>query len=289
VGAAGKEITVNHPAIHVFNHRAMATTFQVRIAGEDSAYAAQAARAVFDTADRLEDLLSRFRENSEITQIAQLSPGETLRLSEPVFACLEIAREMEQATQGAFSVTPASLRSQPAIPQWSLARDGRAIRCDQARLEFDLGAIGKGFALDRMAEELFEWDCPSFLLVAGGSSVLAGNPPAGAEGWSSGLGDDNAPLRYWLAQCSLSGSGTGVKGSHIFDPRSGAPAQGRARAWALATTAAVSDALSTACMVLTEKEISEIMANRNDWLVWLNDGGEWRRYGRRNPPTIAIS
>jgi len=45
--------------------------------------------------------------NSGIAQIAQLKPGEKLRVSEPVFACLEIAQKMELATRGAFSVTAA--------------------------------------------------------------------------------------------------------------------------------------------------------------------------------------
>ena len=92
----------------------------MRIAGEEKTYAAQTAQAAFALTDELESLLSRFRANSDISQIAQLAPGETLRLSEPVFACLEIAQKMELATRGAFSVTAAALQTQPAQPQWTL-------------------------------------------------------------------------------------------------------------------------------------------------------------------------
>lgn len=67
--------------IHVFNHHAMATQFQVRIADEDKSYAAQAAQAAFALADELESHLSRFRANSDISQIAQIAPGEKLRLA----------------------------------------------------------------------------------------------------------------------------------------------------------------------------------------------------------------
>lgn len=273
--------------IHVFNHHAMATLFQVRIAGEEPAYARQAARTLFDVADRLEALLSRFRENSEISQIRELAPGETLRLGEPTFACLEIAREMETATRGAFCIAAATMRTQPALPRWTLDRPTFSIRCEEGRLEFDLGAIGKGFALDRMAEELTDWDCPSFLLVAGGSSVLAGAAPPGRPGWSSGLGDDNAERRFWLTNSSLSGSGVAVKGNHILDPRTGTPVQQRARAWTMSPTAAVSDALSTACMVLAESEIKEIMADKKEWLVFLKEGSEWRQYGGGRGPVCA--
>ncbi len=273
--------------IEVFNHYAMATQFQARIAGEEKSYAAQAAQAAFAVTDTLESLLSRFRASSEISQIAQLAPGEQLRLSEPAFACLEIAQRMELATGGAFSVTAAALKTQAVKPLWSLLRDKFSIRCDTGKLEFDLGAIGKGFALDRMAEVLGEWECAAFLLVAGGSSILAGGPPPETQGWSCGLGEDNSPHRLWLSNGSLSGSGLAVKGQHIIDPRTGLPGSRRNRVWALADTAAESDALSTACMILEEPAIASVTARNNRWLVFLNEGENWRHLGSRPPPSPA--
>jgi len=268
--------------IHVFNHTAMATQFQVRIAGEEKSYAAQAAQAALALTDELEAKLSRFRANSEISEIAQLAAGKTLRLSEPVFACLGIAQKMEAITRGAFSVTAGALKTQAVRPMWSL--HDFFIRCESGKLEFDLGAIGKGFALDRMAEVLREWSCPAFLLVAGGSSILAGDAPTGAAGWSCGLGDDNAARRMMLKNCSLSGSGLAVKGPHILDPRTGEPARRQARAWALCDTAAESDALSTACMVLEEAEISEVIGSNTAWAVFLEEDGKVRILGGREVP-----
>ena len=273
--------------IHVFNHRAMATQFQVRIAGEEKTYAAQAAQAAFALTDALEAKLSRFRADSEIAQIARLAVGEKLRLTEPVFACLRVAQKMEFATRGAFSVTAAALKTQPTKPLWALVENEFSIRCDSGKPEFDLGAIGKGFALDRMAEALREWICPSFLLVAGGSSILAGDAPAGTIGWSCGLGEDNSPQRYLLKNCSLSGSGLAVKGEHIFDPRTGLACSRRNRAWALTTSAAESDALSTACMILDEAEIAEILERNADWLVFLREKENWRHLGLRPLPPTA--
>jgi thiamine biosynthesis lipoprotein len=272
---------MSEPIIHVFNHHAMATEFQVRIADEEKTYAARAAQAAFALVDELEARLSRFRADSEISQIAQLAPGQTLRLGEPVFACLEIAKKMEMATRGAFSISAAALQSQPAQPQWTLLKEQFSIRCDGGKLEFDLGAIGKGFALDRMAEVLREWSCKSFLLVAGGSSILAGEPPPENPGWSCRLGDDNSPVRYQLKNCSLSGSGLAVKGQHILDPRTGTPAHRQNRAWALAKTAAESDALSTAFMVLEDAEVSSIIQNLSGTFAWLQDGKDWKEFGDR--------
>src|SRR5215469_3097306 len=103
--------------IHQFNHAAMATHFQARISSREKAYAAQAALAVFDLLDSLESRLSRFRTDSDIARIADLAPGETMRLSEPAFACLQIAKAIDQATRGAFCPTPAALKTQPSLPQ----------------------------------------------------------------------------------------------------------------------------------------------------------------------------
>jgi FAD:protein FMN transferase len=273
--------------IHQFHHRAMATYFEVRIADEERTYAAQAAHAALDLLDKLESQLSRFRANSDIAQIAQLAPGEKMRLSEPAFACLEIARKIELATRSAFSATAAAMQTQTSMPQWHLVPPELAIRCESGRLQFDLGAIGKGFALDRMAELLRNWDCPSFLLVAGGSSILAGEPPNDTAGWSCGLGDDNAPQRFFLSHISLSGSGLAVKGNHILDPRTGQPALRQNRAWALADTAAESDALSTACMVLSEPELEEVVAKDPSWLFFLETDKAARPLGRRPLPPQA--
>ncbi len=270
-------------SIHTFRHPAMATEFEVRIAGGEPDYAAQAAQAAFAMADRLETLLSRFTEQSEISAIAALQPGEQLRLSEPVFTCLETAVALERFTRGAFALTATAVRApgEPP-PDWSLNRDALTIACRRGRLAFDLGAIGKGFALDRMAEELAEWECPPWLLIAGGSSVLAGAPPPGTPGWEARLEEGGSVRRCWLAQGALGGSGVGMQGLHILDPRTGASAPRRARAWARAHSAAEADALSTAAMVLGEDELAEIMAARADAQVILCDAGRWRAYGQ--PP-----
>lgn len=275
------------PDIHQFNHAAMATHFQVRIVHDEGTYAAQAAQAAFDLVDSLEGCLSRFRSNSDIARAAHLAPGQKMRLSEPAFACLEIAQRMEQATQGAFCPTPSAMKSQASLPEWELLAGELSILCLSGRLEFDLGAIGKGFALDRMAELLRDWDCRSFLLVAGGSSILAGAAPPAAPGWSCGLGDDNAPQRFFLAEASLSGSGLAVKGAHILDPRTGQPALRQRRAWVLADTAAESDALSTACMVLNASELAIVLAQNRSWLAFLDTDEGARAMGSRSLPVPA--
>jgi thiamine biosynthesis lipoprotein len=271
--------------IYQFNHAAMATHFQARIVHGERTYAAQAAQAAFDLVDSLESCLSRFRSNSDIARAAHLAPGEKMRLSEPAFACLQTAKRMEEVTRSAFCPTPSAMQTQRSLPEWDLIPGELAIVCVNGRLEFDLGAIGKGFALDRVGELLRDWDCPSFLLVAGGSSILAGAPPPGVPGWSCGLGEDNAAQRFFLTNASLSGSGLAVKGAHILDPRSGQTAWRQSRAWVLADTAAESDALSTACMVLSESELEDVVAQNPSWLAFLDSDEGARPIGRRALPT----
>ena len=268
--------------IHQFRHHAMATFFDLRIFHEDATYAGQAAQGAFDRVDDLEARLSRFRPQSEIQRIARLLPGQSLRLSEDTFDCLTLARKMERATRQAFSPTPAALQYKSTMPEWSLSPVELSICCERGLVEFDLGAIGKGFALDRMADLLRQWDCFSFLLIVGGSSIVAGDAPAGLDGWSCGLGDEDAPQRLLLTNASLSGSGITVKGNHILNPLTGRSALRQSRTWALCDTAAESDALSTAAMVLPELELTEVLAMEPTWLVLVEDDGRIRTIGNRS-------
>lgn len=262
--------------IRIFRHHAMAAEFQIRIADQDAKYAAAVAHTCFEQVSHLEKLLSRFSADSEISHIGNMTHGEVLRLTESTFDILTQAREYETLTHGAFSVTH---KQGTGLDSWKLLPVEFSIVCEQPPVWMDLGAIGKGFALDRIAEILNEWGVPSFLLVAAGSSVLAGEAPEGMQGWNTGLGDEVVKQRWWLRHGSLSGSGIAVQGHHITDPRTGQPAALRHRAWAFASKAAMSDAISTAAMVLTEQEISEIMAGRTDARIIIGDGGVPKHFG----------
>lgn len=244
-------------------HEAMATWFEIRIACEDAAYAAQAAQEAFSLIDRLEALLSRYREDSEICQLGRLAPGECMRLAPETAACLRQAAELSALTGGAFDPALGHLRAAPGIAADESTPRGRLLLDPQQPLasaeggpvHLDLGAIGKGFALDLAAQQLREWDLPRAMLVAGGSSLLALDPPAGATGWEVGL---SARQSIWIANSALGASGASVKGAHILDPRDGSPAHGYARTWACAQSAAAADALSTAAMLLERDELATL-------------------------------
>ena len=254
------------PAPYVFRHEAMATWFEIRVAGGDRDYARQAAEEGFRLIDHLEELLSRYREDSEVSAIAKLEAGQTLTLSVESFECLALALEMSELTGGAFD--PAlghvmdSLRQgqSPAVNERGtllLDPTHHAVACAGQPVAIDLGAIGKGYALDCVSELLAEWEVGPALLVGGGSSILAVGESEHA--WEVGI---TSSSRVLLRQGSVGCSGLSVKGAHILDPRTGTPAATPARAWALSAKAAVSDALSTAFMILPADGIEEICAER---------------------------
>jgi len=233
-------------------HEAMATTFQIVVAGEEPRYARQVAAEAFAELDRIEARLSRFAEGSDIFRINRLRPGEATFVHHDTLECLRIAEEVRRDTAGAFDVAYGGKRYQEPF---FLDEASHTVRVLAEGVRLDLGGIGKGFALDRMAALLHEWETPSALLCASTSTLLALDPPPGEEGWAVQLGVDEAPKRLALANQALSASGTAVKGSHIIDPRTGRPAEDRLRAWAVAPAAAIADALSTAFMVMSSEEI----------------------------------
>ncbi|MCX6008380.1 MAG: TIGR03663 family protein, partial [Chloroflexi bacterium] len=88
-----------------FSHSAMNTTFEVFIQDTRGTYAGQAARAAFKEVDRLERLLSRFIQNSDIGQINAIKPNQEIIIDPDTFQCLQIAGQAWQLTDGAFDVT----------------------------------------------------------------------------------------------------------------------------------------------------------------------------------------
>jgi thiamine biosynthesis lipoprotein len=110
----------------------------------------------------------------------------------------------------------------------------------------------------------------------------------GKSGWPVGVGAGwpGAPSRILLSGRALSGSGTEVKGEHILDPRTGRPARRYLAAWASASSAALSDALSTAFFVMTPEEIEGYIAHHPDiWACVVVAYGDVRVFNSGLPPS----
>jgi thiamine biosynthesis lipoprotein len=268
-----------------FSHEAMATVFEVHCVYPDQRYAAQAAQAAFDLADRLERELSRFLPNSDIARVNRLAVGEHTRVSPSTLECLSIARHMFDLTGGAFDISIGT-----GLPSLEVDPDHFQVRATKAGVRVDLGGIGKGYAVDRMAELLEEWGLRMALVHGGFSSVLALEPPAGHEGWPLTLSDPTAPSRVLVRlsgrQMALGASGVRKK-DHIVDPRTGEAAGGRLAAWTAvprpqpgraegpaeealrAAAATVTDALTTAFMLLSPNEIERLCERSPGLEAWI--------------------
>ncbi|MGI8603005.1 MAG: FAD:protein FMN transferase [Verrucomicrobiales bacterium] len=258
----------------------MRTDWLFLIVSEDNAQAVGAANSAFRDIDLIEEELSRFKAYSDISRLGHLRAGQTMAIGLAAWDCLSLAKDVWAETQGAFDVAIGALyelwRQRPAADPpgrdeleaararsgshlFELIEDGFRGKLLADHVQLDLGAIGKGYALDMAAGILREqWEIENALLVTGGgSTVLAmGHDPAG-EDWLINAGRDGSPPLP-LTNSAVSASGFVFQGAHIINPRTGYPiSTSKLRAWAVAPTAALSDALSTAFLVMERAEVEE--------------------------------
>jgi thiamine biosynthesis lipoprotein len=247
----------------VFRHEAMATYFEIMVADHPESYARQACAAAFRELDRLEGELSRFVESSDIARANRLAFGQEIAIGDDALECLLLAAGVAESTRHAFDPAYGSERRPDApegAPAFTLDPASHILASRASRLQLDLGAVGKGYALDRMAGVLAEWGIDSAFLNSGGSTALALDGDPAAAGWPVGIGEGPGRRDFPLKAAALSGSGLAVKGSHLIDPRTGRPAARTLRAWAHAPDAAVADALSTAFFVMGDEEVAAFCA-----------------------------
>jgi thiamine biosynthesis lipoprotein len=261
-----------------FTHSAMACTWRLFVAGEERDYAENVSYVAWDELERLERELSRFIAASDVTQVNCAAPGEVVTVGLATMECLLLAREIHEATGGAFDITVGSVLDarrnedgtigEAAQGESEIVRGMERLQIDEetfqvswsaAGASLDLGAVGKGYAVDHIARVLEEWSVVRAIIHGGQSTVLAVGAPDAQDGWPLLLRDpldETTPLgTIYLRDRALSGSGVRLHGAHIIDPRSGASVGDKLGSWALSHSAARSDALSTAFMVMTPKEV----------------------------------
>jgi thiamine biosynthesis lipoprotein len=269
------------------SRRAMACQFEFFFNAGQVPHANELGLAALDLVDRLEDQLSVFREQSEVSRLNRHATDEPIVVELELFQLLQKAVELYERTGCAFDVTAGPLsrvwgfvQRAGAMPdQDALAAARKRVGSDALQLddksttvrflkpglEINLGSIGKGYALDRCGELLAAAGINDFLLHGGSSSVLARGSHGAMEprqGWSVGVRDPLRPRRR-LGQLivkdrALATSGAGTqffmhdlrRYGHILDPRSGQPAEGVLSTTVLAPTATEADALATAFYVM---------------------------------------
>lgn len=277
---------------------AMATRFEILLEGDDPVDLRAAGEEALEEIQRQEAILSLYRPTSEISRINRLAHREPVAVSPPVFDLLIECRRLWEWSQGTFDITVAPLmrawgflrgtgrwpepkvleeaRDCTGMHRLQLDPTRRTVRFERPGMMLDLGAVGKGYAIDEAVVLLREAGVRSAFLHGGTSTCYGMGVPAEGPAWKAALTRrDLAPAGSAAESSRHSGnqdllevvslrdrslSVSAVQGKafayqgrvygHVIDPRSGEPVQGAQLAVAVGPRATWTDALSTALLVL---------------------------------------
>ncbi len=262
----------------------MATQWQLLLYAADAKRAQELSDAVFEEVDRIEELLSNYRLDSELSRINQQAAQHTVTTDPETFAFLTSAQHWSEVSDGGFDITVGPLmqswgffRKQGRIPTadelqnlrrrvgWQNVRldpGTRSVRFKVPGVELDPGGIGKGFAVDAVLRLLRAEGVHAAMLSAGSSTIGAIGAPAGTEGWRVTSHDPWHPQRavssVLLHDATLSTANCAEKNfslgghryCHIMDPRTLRPVENVQQVTIIDPMGTASDALSNALFVL---------------------------------------
>lgn len=263
----------------------MAIPFRIVLYARDGTVATNAARAAWGRVAELNRVFSDYDPGSELSRLGATAPhGVPVPASADLFRLLGRAREVSEASGGAFDVTVGPLtqlwrrsRRQRALPEaarreealaatgwrWVALHPGSGPRVRLLRpgMRLDAGGIAKGYALDEATRVLRAHGIRSSMVAGAGDIVVTG-PPPGQPGWRievAALDVPGAPppRRVMLRDASLCTSGdvfqhveiNGVRYSHIVDPRTGLGLTDHGLVTVIGRDGMTADALSTAVSV----------------------------------------
>ena len=241
----------------------MGTTFSVVLYGDRHDRMEAAANAAFEEAQRLDNLLSVYRPASAWSEINRLAGQRPVVVSPEVFTLISKCLHYSRRSQGSFDITVGPLmktwgffKGSGRLPgpdevaaalnkvgyrHLRLNSAGHTVRFEIEGMEINPGGIGKGYAVDCMVAVLRKRGFDTALVMASSSSIYGmGAPPDEARGWRIDIRNPKRPRRHsatevFLKDRALSTSGgyaqtfaaDGKVFSHLIDPRTGFPAQGR--------------------------------------------------------------
>jgi thiamine biosynthesis lipoprotein len=242
------------------NIDAMGSTYSVVVYGNDEARLRAAVEDASEEARRLDQLLSNYIPASEWSQVNREASSKPVRISTELFQLLAACAEYSRESDGAFDITVGPLmkvwgfyKGSGHLPHRAEVRGAMAhvgyknilldaksntVRFAGDGVEIDPGGIGKGYAVDKMAEILRQDGITSALVSASGSSIYGIGAPPNERGWKIKIRDpkdaSKAVAEVVLHDNSLSTSGNyekfffaeGKLYSHIMDPLTGYPSEG---------------------------------------------------------------
>ncbi len=259
----------------------MGTVVEIVAGGEDSNKLESAVDAAFAEIARLDMLLSRHQEKSDVTRLSQSDRGSKVAVE--TAEVITLGLDVAQRSGGAFDLTLGQLKAlwgfgleNPTVPDrntlsaalsgigpTALSLNGQQVTKQSPHLQVDLGGIAKGYAVDRAIAVLREHGVASAAVNAGGDMYLLGQRPE--RSWRIGIQHprqkDTVLETVQVSDQAVVTSGDyerfferdGIRYHHIFDPQNGLPARGCRSVTIIADSVVLGDALATAVFVLGPK------------------------------------
>ena len=278
---------------------AMATRFEIVLHGEDEPGLRAAGEEALDEISALEAQLNFHSADSEISRINAGAALGPVPVEPGLFRLLREAKRIYEQSGGAFDVTVAPLmrywgfwggeRKVPYTEELAKTRDfvgmhlvhmngeNFTVEFEQPGVQIDLGAIGKGYALEEAGRLLRESGVSSALLHGGTSSVCAIGAPQGQLHWRIAIKHPSASAseafyqEKHIALVELRDESMGVSSSwgrvfehhgelygHVLDPRCGSPTQNALLAAVVLPNGTTADAWSTALLVSAEAGLATL-------------------------------
>ena len=189
---------------------AMGTELRLTAWTGDTAGALEAFEVVYAEFERLEGLMSTWREDSEVSRVNAAAGGSPLPVSREVLDVLLLSRQISEWTGGKFDITFGALsdfwnfnhdgtdsvpdmdavRARLPLIAWEDVEIDEAagtVRLPRSGMSFNLGGIGKGYAVDRAVAILRDAGLGNFLIQAGGDLYVGGQPKG--RPWRLGIQD----------------------------------------------------------------------------------------------------
>ena len=282
------------PTLYTFTHPAMATTFTLYLYSGHADRAAEVSSEVFEEIDRIEQLLSNYRDSSELSRINRDAAAGPVTVDAEMIDFLSQSQHWSEVSDGAFDLTvgrlmkvwgfyghqghvpPAaeteSIRASTGWRNVTINPADRTVRFAASGVELDPGGIGKGFAVDAAVRILRADQIDAALLSAGSSTLYALGAPPHRRGWRivvPGPLPSHAMLSaITLRDESLSSADCSQKNfiadghlyCHIMDPRTLRPVEGRIQVSIADPSATASDALSNVLFVESPEQSLRTLA-----------------------------
>ena len=274
-----------------FTRYMMGTEVKIVLYAADSTEAAGAAGHAFDHINELNEQLSDYLIDSEVSRLSK-TRGQPTTVGENLWNVLFTGQKIAEASEGNFDVTvgPLTLLWRKAMRRATLPdaieiinamaavgyrfleldANSRTVQLNGDNMRLDLGGIAKGYAADEALKILIEADFASAAVDIGGD-IAIGNAPPSLDGWSVEVFDLNAENeleteKLTLRNCGIAVSGDtyryleydGTKYSHIINPRTGYGVEHERRVAVIAPSAMIADAWASAYSVMAwESAISD--------------------------------